>query len=531
MILAPPQHRSPHFSHAARLPKPAVTLPHPVAAAHSGLHPTVQAKLKIGAPDDRYELEADRIADRVCGSAGSFFCCGERLAAHEANGSRLNGGGTPLPAQDRAFFEPRFGADLSNVNIHVGAEATRMADALQARAFTVGRDIVFGAGEYPSGDRKLLAHELAHVVQQTKGVGPALQRQPKPEPEDRVETIKQKVRRGEKLTQEEIDYMTQRLGKEIVDQLLGNVGQIGIDFSSSRPPQDLSRRFRGRLELRLTGIVGAVASSLEGAAEADIDIVAKVAEEKAVITIAPPAEDNRMAAMIRQQLFPNNNPRMFDFKLPKKYIGFANAISLLAPITISLAGKKTKPSGAMIVIRHESVPDGVELIITLAPSARTTSVEETKRDLPGNYRTLTPNPRIFATGGYQGFAGKPSFVTTIGADFPLFYDTSNPLIYGGLGVRGSLDTSRFGRVGGNVFLGLNLDPLTLQAGLGAGAAFLPSPIQTPDGPAQTLVYYEAEGVAAYRIVSNLELMLTLTAGGGKKGPGFGAAQIGAAYRF
>ncbi|HEY5895501.1 MAG TPA: DUF4157 domain-containing protein [Chthoniobacterales bacterium] len=530
MILAPLQRRGPHFDHGAKLRKP-VTLAYTLAAAHPKPHPIVQAKLKIGAPNDRYEQEADLMADRICRSAESFGIRDGRSAAHDPTNSRLSGGGTFLSTQDRTFFEPRFGADFSNVCIHVGAEATQMADALHARAFTVGRDIVFGAGEQPSGDRKLLAHELTHVVQQTKGVGPELQRQPKPEPKDRLETLKEKVGRGEKLTEEEIDYMTQRLGKEIVDQLLGNVGQIGIDYSSSRPPQDLSRRFRGRLELRLTGIVGAVASSLEGEATADIDIVAKVAEEKAVITIAPPAEDNRMAAMIRQQLFPNDNPRIFDFKLPKKYIGYANAISLLAPVTISLVGKKTKSSGAMVVIKHESVPDGVELLITLAPSARATSVEETKRDLPGNYWTLTPNPRIFATAGYQGFAGKPSFVTTIGADFPLSYDTSNPLIYGGLGVRGSLDTSRFGRVGGNVFLGLNLDPLSLQAGLGAGAAFLPTPIQTPDGPAQTLVYFEAEGVAAYRIVSNLELMLTLTAGGGKKGPGYGAAQLGVAYRF
>jgi hypothetical protein len=86
-------------------------------------------------------------------------------------------------------------------------------------------------------------------------------------------------------------------------------------------------------------------------------------------------------------------------------------------------------------------------------------------------------------------------------------------------------------VGGNVFLGLNFDPLTLQAGLGRGAAFLPTPVQTPDGPAQTVVYFEAEGSASYRLVSNTELLLTLTAGGAKGGPGYGSAQLGVGYRF
>ncbi len=577
MKLAAFERRRQHAVHRASWPKSSVAPRSCYTIAQSDLHPVVQAKLRVGALDDRYEQEADHMAKAVSRisepplsfprapevSPGQyavqrkFAACGapcpeyekKKVQRHRREGTTdfglamesvpagiqtqietMRGHGAPLPPASRTFFEPRFAADFSKVRIHHDVRAARIADALHARAFTVGQDIVFGTGEYRPNDRRLTAHELTHVVQQAGGASLAVQREPKPE-QDRLESIKEKVRRGEKLTEEEIDYVKRRLGKEIVDQLLGNVGQIGINYDSSRPPQDLSRRFRGRLELRLTGIVGAVASSLEGVAEADIDIVAKVADEKAVITIAPPEEDNRMAAMIREQLFPNGSPRVFDFKFPGKYFAYANAISLLSPITISLVGKKTKTSGAMIVISDESIPNGVELIITLAPSTRTTSVEETKRNLPGDHWTLTPNPRVFATAGYQGFAGKPSFVTTIGADFPLFYDTTNPLIYGGLGVRGSLDTNRLGRAGGNFFVGLNLDPLTLQGGIGAGAAFLPSAIQTPDGPAQTLVYFEVEGVAAYRVVSNLELILTLTAGGGKQGPGYGAAQLGAGYRF
>jgi hypothetical protein len=81
----------------------------------------------------------------------------------------MRGGGRPLPASARHFMEPRFGADLSDVRIHTGPEAVHTARALNARAYTVGRDIMFGAGRYApdtAEGKKLLAHELTHVVQQ-----------------------------------------------------------------------------------------------------------------------------------------------------------------------------------------------------------------------------------------------------------------------------------------------------------------------------------------------------------------------------
>ena len=78
-------------------------------------------------------------------------------------------GGQPLPSPTRAYFESRFGADFSDVRVHTGPQANAAARDLNARAFTRGRDVVFGRGEYAPGDRKggeLLAHELTHVVQQ-----------------------------------------------------------------------------------------------------------------------------------------------------------------------------------------------------------------------------------------------------------------------------------------------------------------------------------------------------------------------------
>ncbi len=81
----------------------------------------------------------------------------------------LQGGGRPLPEEARDFFGPRFGEDFSGVRVHTGNVAAAAARSVQARAFTVGQDMVFGPGEYapdtPAGNR-LLAHELTHVVQQ-----------------------------------------------------------------------------------------------------------------------------------------------------------------------------------------------------------------------------------------------------------------------------------------------------------------------------------------------------------------------------
>ena len=77
--------------------------------------------------------------------------------------------GQPLDAATRTVMEPRFGHDFSQVRVHTDAQAAESARAVNALAYTVGRDLVFGAGQYapatPEG-RQLIAHELAHVIQQ-----------------------------------------------------------------------------------------------------------------------------------------------------------------------------------------------------------------------------------------------------------------------------------------------------------------------------------------------------------------------------
>ena len=81
----------------------------------------------------------------------------------------MQGGGQPLPAAELAFFEPRFGADFGRVRLHTDQTAVETAQRVNARAFTLGHDVYFGAGQFAPAaceGRRLLAHELTHVVQQ-----------------------------------------------------------------------------------------------------------------------------------------------------------------------------------------------------------------------------------------------------------------------------------------------------------------------------------------------------------------------------
>ena len=80
----------------------------------------------------------------------------------------IEGGGQPMSKSDRSFFEPRFGVDFSGIRIHNDARSAQLAKSIDARAFTLGNNIVFGSGEYSSNSssRKLMAHELTHTLQQ-----------------------------------------------------------------------------------------------------------------------------------------------------------------------------------------------------------------------------------------------------------------------------------------------------------------------------------------------------------------------------
>jgi hypothetical protein len=159
----------------------------------------------VGEPDDRYEREADAVADRVMRMAGgagpishSLSGLQRKCAACESEDDdqllqakaepssvstqadavtapasvmeALSSPGQPLDFNTRAYFEPRFGHDFSRVRVHAGATAARSARDVNARAYTVGHDVVFGAGQFApetNEGRRLFAHELTHVVQQS----------------------------------------------------------------------------------------------------------------------------------------------------------------------------------------------------------------------------------------------------------------------------------------------------------------------------------------------------------------------------
>ena len=98
---------------------------------------------------------------------GSLNSSGGALAGQLSGGDRLD-------SQTRDWMESRFGESFDEVRIHTGSRAAQMADTQQARAFTVGGDIVFGEGQFApqtTEGKRLLAHELAHVVQQRGTVG------------------------------------------------------------------------------------------------------------------------------------------------------------------------------------------------------------------------------------------------------------------------------------------------------------------------------------------------------------------------
>jgi len=187
----------------------------------------IQAKFTVNEPGDRFEQEADRVAEQVMRmtdvrSAGTITVAGRsapssirrrcskcsseiegrsegaqvqrkcskceeelyrkpRISSEqeiggdlEARISALRGAGQPFSESARAYFEPRFGQDFSSVHVHTGSSAAETAKSINALAYTRGLDIVFSPGQYQPNSvegRKLLAHELTHVVQQGNGRG------------------------------------------------------------------------------------------------------------------------------------------------------------------------------------------------------------------------------------------------------------------------------------------------------------------------------------------------------------------------
>ena len=122
--------------------------------------------------------ECDKCREEKAGLQRSGPAAAQREAVPGIVEEVLRSPGQPLGAETRAFMEPRFGHDFSKVRLHTDARAAESAQAVNAAAYTVGSDVVFGAGECApetSKGSRLLAHELTHVVQQADGKAEAAQ--------------------------------------------------------------------------------------------------------------------------------------------------------------------------------------------------------------------------------------------------------------------------------------------------------------------------------------------------------------------
>jgi Domain of unknown function (DUF4157) len=156
-----------------------------------------QPGLRVTSPNDTLEREADHISNRASGVSGPHPPVFRQhsktstnsptdLARHPAPMIRgvTDSPGQPLDRDVRAAMESKLGHDFARVRIHAGERAAFSARALDASAYTLGQDIVFDSGQYsPRSDRgrRLLAHELVHVVQQREQGSLILARQPTPE--------------------------------------------------------------------------------------------------------------------------------------------------------------------------------------------------------------------------------------------------------------------------------------------------------------------------------------------------------------
>ncbi|WP_084760695.1 eCIS core domain-containing protein [Zavarzinella formosa] len=192
----PPQPHKANPSPSSPLRGDAVAASAPMAASNRSLaklfrmassQTPVRSPLPVSSPGDPEEREAVRVASAIMRMpAGTppviqrtCATCDDERAQRSATGDVspaglalvnqvLSGPGQPLSAATRSFFEPRLGADFSAVRVHTDTQAARSADAVQAKAYTVGNSIAFAEGQYaPQSEsgKGLLAHELVHVVQ------------------------------------------------------------------------------------------------------------------------------------------------------------------------------------------------------------------------------------------------------------------------------------------------------------------------------------------------------------------------------
>ncbi len=260
----------------------------------------IQTKLTIGEPGDKYEQEADSMAEKVMsmdtptenhqsiqpqsqaespiqkqpistsinpmiqGKSSTADGVSEANPDIESRLTSQKGGGTPIDEQTRSFMEPRFGADFSSVRVHTDSTSVQMNQDLGAQAFTHGQDVYFGAGKYnPGADdgKRLLAHELTHVVQQT---GAVQRQQQNPNQNQEVEKIRAKnllgtipelpenKEQGETVTNQTPENLIaqQEHGAEIQSTVAQPQGEISTQQQNNNPQVGEDRNLQNALPVK-----------------------------------------------------------------------------------------------------------------------------------------------------------------------------------------------------------------------------------------------------------------------------------------
>lgn len=142
----------------------------------------------VSEPNDSVESEADRVAEQVVSGSDKVLPKQHGMLATLQDKPDvasifpgLAGTGKTMPASVNEYYSGKLGHDFGHVRIYTGVKAETAASNIQARAFTYGNDVVFNRNEYRPGSRegrRLLAHELVHVVQQNNTIGRVIQRTP-----------------------------------------------------------------------------------------------------------------------------------------------------------------------------------------------------------------------------------------------------------------------------------------------------------------------------------------------------------------
>jgi len=241
----------------------------------------IQPKLKVNIPNDRYEQEADLIADKIMrkteaqppniyNDEGKHPNNQQRqstqiLAQYKApkntyqtvlpsDNTLLRSPGQTLQPGTRRFMEQRFGTNFSNVRTHTDSHAAEMNRSLNAQAFTFGNNIYYGRGKTPASN-KLTAHELTHVLQQNTAGAASIQRTADQEDPNRYRTIHENL---------------------FVRAPSGGTLQQWVDPATGTPgtAQAIITQFKNRLQTLMAANPGAVGGTIrtnttESAAETD----------------------------------------------------------------------------------------------------------------------------------------------------------------------------------------------------------------------------------------------------------------------